>query len=262
MVVVADADRPSAFPTSGAADRPDAVGVLGGMGPLATVDFMRKVIEHTPAQVDADHIPLIVSSVPQIPDRVGPILRGEGVDPLPALLRERRMLEAAGAKCLVMPCNTAHNWYDRLTADCPVPFLHIVDATRDALVAAGVKPGPLGLVGTEATQESRIFQDRLAREGCDCRLLDAAAMDRWIKPGIKRVKQFRLRAAADLLRPGLQALLDGGVPVVVLACTEIPAAFTGEDPLIRDHCIDATEALAKATVAWALEQRGGGLKVA
>ena len=225
---------PSAFPAAGAAARRDAVGVLGGMGPLATVDFMRKVIAHTPAEADADHIPLIVSSIPQIPDRVGPILRGEGADPLPALVRERRLLEAAGAKCLVMPCNTAHHWYEPLAEDCPIPFLHVVDATRDSLAAAGVGPGPLGLVGTEATQKSRFFQDRLGRVGYDCRLLDAAAMDRWIEPGIRLVKQYRLEEAAGLLRRGLETLLAGSVSKVVLACTEIPAAFPRRRPLCPD----------------------------
>ena len=87
------------------------LGVLGGMGPLATVDFLRKLIEETPAARDEDHLPVIAWSVPQIPDRPAAIT-GNGESPLPALLAGVHTLKAAGAVALAIPCNTAHYWYD------------------------------------------------------------------------------------------------------------------------------------------------------
>ncbi len=243
---------------SGAAGRPDAVGVLGGMGPLATVDFMRQVVELTPAEKDADHIPLIVSSYPQIPDRVGPILRGAAPSPLAALRRERLFLEVAGAKLIVMPCNTAHFWYDALVADCAVSFLHIADATADAIVALGLPPGcRLGLIATKATLQAGMFQERLLARGFAIVVPSDAELDRWTVPGIAHVKANRRAAAEALFRLAIESLLAAGAERVVLACTEVPVAFAPGDALLREACIDPTEALARATVAWALARRRG-----
>ena len=244
---------------SGAADRVDAVGVLGGMGPLATADFMRKVIELTPAEKDADHIPLIVSSYPQIPDRVGPILRGAAPSPLAALRRERLFLESAGAKIIVMPCNTAHFWYDDLVADAAVPFLHIVEAAADALVDGGLpRDRTVGLIATKATLEAGMFQDRLRARGYASAVPGDGDLDRWTVPGIAKVKANRLAEAEALFRPAIEALLAAGADRVILACTEVPIAFPAGDALLRESCVDATEALARATVAWALDRRKRG----
>lgn len=241
---------------SGAADRADAVGVLGGMGPLATADFMRKVIELTPAEKDPDHIPLIVSSYPQIPDRVGPILRGATPSPLAALRRERQFLEAAGAKLIVMPCNTAHYWYDDLLSDAAVPFLHIVDAAAEALVDGGLPRGSaVGVVATKATLQAGMFQQRLKARGYDPVIPTDGDLDRWTVPGIAKVKANRLTEAEALFRPAIETLLAAGAARVILACTEVPIAFPNGDVLLRESCVDATEALARATVAWALDRR-------
>src|SRR4051812_14632246 len=101
------------------------LGVLGGMGPLATVDFLKKLIEETPATRDQDHVPVVVYSVPQIPDRPGAILEATE-SPLPAMLEGVRVLKGAGAAALAIACNTAHYWYDELSAE-GVPVVHIAD---------------------------------------------------------------------------------------------------------------------------------------
>src|SRR5690606_23936695 len=85
------------------------IGVLGGMGPLATVDFMQKLVAATPASRDQEHVPALISAIPQIPDRTR-AFQGHGASPLPAMLACARRLEAAGAGVIVMPCNTAHIW--------------------------------------------------------------------------------------------------------------------------------------------------------
>ena len=108
------------------------IGILGGMGPLATLDFFNKVLAATPAQGDADHVPLLIQSDPRIPSRPSAIL-GDGPSPLPALMAGRDRLVAAGATALAMPCNTAHFWFSDLSAGCPVPFIGIVDVCMTEL---------------------------------------------------------------------------------------------------------------------------------
>ena len=103
------------------------LGVLGGMGPLATVDFLKKLIEETPATRDQDHIPAIAYSVPQIPDRP-PAIVGNGDSPFPHMLAGIHTLRHAGATTIAIACNTAHFWYDDLLQQGGVPILHIADA--------------------------------------------------------------------------------------------------------------------------------------
>jgi aspartate racemase len=159
-----------------------------------------------------------------------------------------------------MPCNTAHFWYDDLLVDAAVPFLHIVDAAADLLVTAGLPQGrAVGLIATKATLKAGMFQDRLRGRGYTSIVPIDADLDRWTVPGIARVKANRLGDAAALFRPAIEALLAAGADRVILACTEVPPAFPSGDALLRDSCIDATEALARATVSWALARRKGGI---
>ena len=109
------------------------VGVLGGMGPLATIDFMHKVLGATPASSDQDHVPLIVSSIPQVPDRTA-AFRGDGASPLAAMVASGQRLADAGAGLVVIPCNTAHLWYAEIQSALDLPMLHLVDAALEDAV--------------------------------------------------------------------------------------------------------------------------------
>jgi aspartate racemase len=108
------------------------LGVLGGMGPLASAHFMVRLTELTPAARDQDHIPAVLWSDPRVPDRTEARLAG-GADPLPALLRGLRGLEEAGCGAIAIPCNTAHGWHAAMQAATPLPILHIVDAAAAEL---------------------------------------------------------------------------------------------------------------------------------
>ena len=132
------------------------LGVLGGMGPLATVEFLRKLIEHTPARVDQEHIPCITYSVPQVPCRVTAILDG-GPSPLPAMLKGINVLERAGVSAIAIPCVTAHHWFDEMTAATRLPILHIAKATIEVL-ATNADPGHcVGVLATRATLQAGTF---------------------------------------------------------------------------------------------------------
>ena len=220
------------------------LGVLGGMGPMATVDFMRKFVQNTPAACDQDHIPMIVCSAANIPDRTAAIL-GEGVDPFRAMRDTLRQLEAAGATCIAIPCNTAHHWHEPLQAETSVRILHIVDAVADTL--GGQEGGCIGVLATTGTVEAGFYQERLAQRGFTCRIPDAAGQAEVMR-AIRLVKAGQLAEATAILRPQAETLLAVGCRQVVMACTEIPVALTAVEGKLRPALVDATEALARACV--------------
>ena len=112
------------------------LGVLGGMGPLATADFFKKLIEETPAQYDEEHVPVVIYSVPQMPDRVKAITHG-AESPLPHMLAGMRALQRLEVGCVAIPCNTAHHWFEELQRASGLPILHIADAACDELHKRG-----------------------------------------------------------------------------------------------------------------------------
>ena len=225
------------------------IGILGGMGPLATADFFSKVIAATPANGDADHVPLLIQSDPRIASRPAAILNG-GRSPLPALLAGRDRLIAAGATALAMPCNTAHFWYADLLEGCSVPFLSIVDASVGELRVLADTGTLIGLIATRATLAARIFDAQLLQAGYTPMLPDDDLMDRLVLPGIELVKAGQAAQGGQLIEQAVQALLSQGASAVLLACTETPLALDAVQSPLRVRCVDSTAALARACVAW------------
>lgn len=223
------------------------IGILGGMGPLATADFFAKVLAATPAHGDADHVPLLILSDPRIPPRP-PAILGDGESPLPALRAARDRLLQAGATALAMPCNTAHYWYDALAADCPVPFLSIVDAACGEVGTLAAPGDRIAIVATRATLASKLFDARIVAMGYVPVLPTARQLDVEILPAIELVKGGDLQAGGKLLDGIVGRLLDEGASAVVLACTEVPLALDAVQSPLRRRCIDSTAALARACV--------------
>ncbi len=233
--------------------RADTLGVLGGMGPLSTADFIRKVTQCTQTSVNAEHIPMIVLSAPDIPARGGPILRGVGPSPLPHLIARRALLENAGARAIAMPCNTAHHWADEMMDGSSLPFIGIVDATLAAIGRLPEKPSAVGLIATAGTLASGFYQRRLLAEGIGCIVPSEADMVEKVVRGIELVERNQIAQGASLLTEAICGLLASGAEIVVLACTEVELAL-GDDALL-EFCLDSNLALAQACVEWALAQR-------
>ncbi len=225
------------------------IGVLGGMGPLATVDFFNKVLAATPAKGDADHVPLLIQSDPRIAPRPAAILSG-GRSPLPELLAGRDRLIAAGATALAMPCNTAHFWYADLRKGCSVPFLSIVDTSVSELALLADTGAPIGIIATRATLAAQIFDAPLACAGYTAMLPDDAMMDTLVLPGIALVKAGDALGGGQLIEQAVQTLLARGARAVILACTETPLALDALQSPLRSQCVDSTAALARCCVAW------------
>lgn len=223
------------------------LGVLGGMGPLATVDFLQKLIEETPARRDQEHIPVIAYSVPQIPDRP-PAITGNSESPLPHMLAGIHTLKRAGATAVAIACNTAHHWYDDLLAQGGLPIIHIADAACAAL--AGPAAWRVGLIATDGTIAAGFYQSRLKARGVECLLCEPADQGSLVLPAIECVKRTELAQAHALASRAAQHLLDRGAQAIIIGCTEIPLAIEYQPSAISGRCIDATRALARACVAW------------
>lgn len=231
------------------------VGVLGGMGPAATIDFMHKVLRATPAERDQQHVPMIVSSIPQVPDRTE-AFRGEGASPLDAMLASGQRLADAGAQLIVMPCNTAHLWFDELQCAIGLPMLHLVEAAIGEAVAVAGAGAKVGLLATDATLASGLYVNRGAASVAapmQWLLPTAAETLELVMPGIADVKAGRLEAGTGRLLRAARALQRRGAEVLVLGCTEIPLVLDASNAPLP--VVDATGALARRVVAWSLAQR-------
>ncbi|MDA9518772.1 aspartate racemase [Bradyrhizobium sp. CCBAU 11434] len=221
------------------------LGILGGMGPMATVDFMSKIVGNTPASRDQDHIQMVVCSATDVPDRTAAIL-GQGSDPFPAMLNALRRLELSGATRIAIPCNTAHHWHGALQAETSVPILHIVDAVADALSRQRTTP-TLGVLATDGTVHAGIYQQRLTEHGYVCVMPDAKAQAEVMR-AIRLVKAGLTDEAAGILGREAEALAAKGCSHIAMACTEIPLALAAFDGDIGAALLDPTDLLAQACV--------------
>lgn len=197
------------------------IGIIGGMGPMATADLFQKITMHTRACCDQEHLRVLIDSNIHIPDRTAAILHG-GANPLPELTASARGLERQGAELLLMPCNTAHYFYDGVQAAVQVPVLHMIRLTARALEARGVKTA--GLLATDGTVQTGIYQQCFA--DTDIRLLtpDGADQQAVMEMIYQGVKAGRRDYDASRARRAMAALLDRGAETLILGCTEMPLA--------------------------------------
>lgn len=222
------------------------VGVIGGVGPAATVCFLDLVVRHTAAERDQDHVDLVVLQHATIPDRTAFILGTSTQDPGPVMAADARRLEALGVGFVVVPCNTAHHFTDEVAAAVTVPVLSIVDETAD-VVAARPSAGRVGVLATSGTLAARVYQRAFEVRGLEPLVPDDA--DQAVVMGIiyDQVKAGRpadvaaLHGVADRLR-------SRGADVVVLGCTELSVVAAEHDLLVDDRYVDSLDVLARRTV--------------
>jgi aspartate racemase len=221
------------------------VGVLGGMGPMATVDFLAKVVASTPAACDQEHVPLLAYQFPQIPDRSSAILRGSD-EPFAPMLFGLQSLARAGAQLAVIPCNSAHHWHERLSKAQPLRILHIADAVKRELQQRATRPLRPAILATRGTLRSGVYEGRLGAAVAPPVALDEATQT-LVDQAIRAVKGGERQVAALAAREAADRALELGAEVLILACTELPVALDN-DP-ISESCIDSTLALARLCVA-------------
>ncbi|OZG71197.1 aspartate racemase [Hahella sp. CCB-MM4] len=216
------------------------------MGPLATVDFMQKIINSTPAQKDQDHLPLMAYSIPQIPDRSACLLKHQA-SPLPALIKGVNTLTTAGVGCIAIPCNTAHYWYPALVESTSTPILHIARACAEALHAEQIRT--VALLATDGTLKAGIYSEYLAHYGIALEIPSPTVQNR-VMEGIYRVKAGHIQKGGEILESCMAEMLNGPAEKVILGCTEIPLALDRIHSELRPFSMDATNALATACIQW------------
>jgi aspartate racemase len=226
------------------------VGILGGMGPQATILVMQKLLDSVAARDDADHLPLIVDQNPQVPSRLAHLLDGSGEDPGPVLAAMARRLVAAGAEALAMPCNTAHYYADAIRAAVSVPFLDMV-ALSVAHAAALTRPGAtIAILASPAVRKVGLFDDRLADVGLKALY---ATDEKAMLAAIRQIKTEGPGAAARAtLHAASQDLIERGADAQMIACTEfslIADAVSTEAP-----AFDTLDLLVGAIKEFALEK--------
>jgi aspartate racemase len=221
------------------------IGVLGGLGPWATLDLFEKILRLTPAQTDQEHLRILIDNNPKIPDR-SPAILGDGADPTPALIATAQNLERAGADFIVIPCNTAHFFYDRIAAAVGIPVVHIMDE-----VAAAVReqvPGVrvMGVLATEATVASGLYHRACERQQIEVLGPDPAGQ-RVVNRAIYGVKAGRMGAdVTHSLVTVADRLITQGAQALVLGCTELPYVLKPHD--VRVPLLDSNQVLAATAV--------------
>ena len=199
------------------------IGILGGMGPLATADLFQKITLHTAAACDQEHPRVCIDSNTNIADRTAALLHG-GADPVPEMVKSAKRLESIGADFLIMPCNTAHNYYKQVSAAVNIPVLHMIALTRDALRARGVRCA--GLLATDGTVQTGIYQRTFADSGVELLTPESADDQTAVMDLIYNgVKAGDLSHDTAAFRAACEHLLARGAEVLVLGCTELPVAF-------------------------------------
>lgn len=217
------------------------VGIIGGMGPLATVDLMEKIIQFTPAGKDQDHIHIICDDYPQIPDRTAAIMM-KGENPSPYLIESARRLERAGADILVIACNTAHYFYDTIQHSVKIPVIHMPKEVADYIKANHYKT--VGLIATNGTLKTDLYQQNFKAEGIQFILPDPELQQK-VMQGIYSIKAGDLKQGSSIISTVAVNLVSLGVEVIVAGCTEVPLVLKTSK---NWKVIDSTEVAAKKVV--------------
>lgn len=225
------------------------LGVLGGMGPLATVDFLVKFAKCRDFARDQDHPPLIVYSNPATPDRSAAIT-GVGPSPLPDLLEGIAFLERNGADAIVIPCNTAHFWLDDMRRAARVPILSILHAAAAAVASAPSSPRTIGVLGTEGMLKSGLYQNVLLESGYAVVVPRDEDLEHFVEPAIRAVKAGSFSLANTLAAKAASQVVADGAEAIVLGCTELPIAFDGAKLDQEWPVIDSSLALANLAHSW------------
>ena len=222
------------------------VGIIGGMGPMATVDLMKKIILATDAREDQDHIPILVDNNTNIPDRTAAIM-GTGADPVPEMKKSALRLASAGADFLIIGCNTAHYFLPQYKDAVPVPIISMIEATADFCKEHGYKK--VGLLASAGTCQTGIYQQALTARGLT--VIQPTAEQEPIIHGMiyDGVKANNLNYDTEPVKKVLQAMTTAGVEAFILGCTEIPVAVDMYH--LSGNFIDATEVLAEKAVVYA-----------
>ncbi len=227
------------------------IGVIGGLGPAATLDFCQRIVRLTNASCEQDHLHVIVDNNPHTPDR-NLAIAGQGESPAPALAASARRLQLAGADFLVMPCNTAHAFATDIIKSVSIPFVHMVDECVNAIRQMSGNQS-VGLLAANGCLQSNLYQQRLQSINMTFHLPDQFEQDRMMQ-AIYQIKTAGPNVEAKNTMVELaQSLQQSGAEMIIAGCTEVPLVLSEEDGTIP--VFDSLDFLAQQTVLYATNQR-------
>ncbi|MBS3819141.1 amino acid racemase [bacterium] len=227
------------------------IGILGGMGPEATVCMYESIIKNTRVKKDQDHIPVIILSNPKVPPRTEAIFN-KAPDPTPILVKGAKTLEQAGADFIIMPCITAHFFLSRITSQIHVPFISLLEESLQWALneLTGVKK--VGILSSTGTLKSQLFHKTFAREDIDIinpeekeqvQVMEAIFGPHGVKAGF--TTGFPEKTAVRIAN----SLMERGAGAIIAGCTEIPLILKPQSipvPLIEPMSLAARAAIKKA----------------
>ncbi|HWK51377.1 MAG TPA: amino acid racemase, partial [Steroidobacter sp.] len=239
-------------------ERPFKLGVVGGVGPAATVDFLDKVVRNTPARRDQDHLRLLVEQNPQIPDRTEHLV-GDGMDPTLALYATCKKLQAGEADLIAIPCNTAHAFVEAIQSELDIPIMNMLTVTVKHIREMFPTLRKVGLLATSGTISSGVYKRALEDHGLQeivpsqplqARVMNAIYGPQGVKAG------FTSPASVADVDAAIDELATQGVEVIVLGCTELPLLLSEPERVTakgnRVTLVDPTDILAKRCVSAAM----------
>ena len=222
------------------------LGVLGGVGPLATIYFADLVVKMTQAQTDQEHIAMVILNHASIPDRTAYILDKSNPDPLPVMVRDAKILEEDNCSYIVIPCNTAHYFYDEIQKSVNVPIINILEETVSYCEKTVPELKKIGVLATEGTIKSRAYQNIIEKHSLECVLPsdeDQASLMNIIYNQVKAGMQVDIfefqRIIGELKKKGCEA--------VILGCTEL-SIIKKDFGIDRPDIVDSMECLARASI--------------
>ncbi|MGQ9508334.1 MAG: aspartate/glutamate racemase family protein [Thermodesulfobacteriota bacterium] len=232
--------------------REKIIGILGGMGPEATIDLFTKIVKGTKVRRDQDHFRILIDNNTKIPDRTLAI-QGKGPSPVPHLVRSAKLLEKGGADFILIPCVTAHYYYETLKKRIQIPILHILHIILET--AKFVKENykgiqKIGLIATTGTIQTGLFQNVFSSEGFELILPSSEVQKRLVmkaiygKRGIKTIGPSE--ASKNLILKACESLIQKGAQLIIAGCTEIPLVLKEGD--VSVPVVDPVSILAKAAI--------------
>jgi aspartate racemase len=229
--------------------REKIVGIIGGMGPEATVDLMARVIKATPALDDIDHIRMVVDNNPKVPSRIKALIEKTGENPLPCLQDMARKLAAWGVDFLAMPCNTAHVYYSGIQEAVDIPLLNMIDLAVETVISENSDIETVGLLASTAVFNLQLYESRFAEKGIRL-IFPGPSLQSKVMTAIRKIKTGGYGPeVVGVIQAAADDMIEQNSDALLVACTEL--SIVSPQVKVKKPCLDAAQILAEAVVEFA-----------
>lgn len=224
------------------------LGILGGMGPLATVKLFEKIVLLTDAKKDQEHLHILVDNNTSIADRTQFIVDNSSEDPRPQLLESALRLESSGADFIIMPCNTAHHFYDYLDERINIPFLNMIEETAKLVQKTFPSLKKIGLLATDGTIKARVYEKIFDKYNIEV-LVPSKENQAYVYQLIYNIKEGKTENSLEGFYGAIEEMKEKGIDLFVAGCTEISVALDLYG--IKENFIDPLEVIAISSIEFA-----------